>query len=34
MAGKIAKWGTLGTAFLLVFYFRGDIERYIKMKRM
>jgi hypothetical protein len=32
--GKIALWSALAaTAFTLV-YFRGDIQRYIKMKRM
>ena len=31
---KIAKWGTLGATISMLFYFRGDIERYIKMKRM
>lgn len=32
--GKIAKLGTIGTALWMLVYFRGDIERYIKMKRM
>jgi hypothetical protein len=32
--GKLIMWGTLGATTYMLFYFRGDIERYIKMKRM
>ena len=34
MVGRIVKWGTLGATVSMLIYFRGDIERYIKMKRM
>jgi hypothetical protein len=34
MAGKIVKWGSLGAGVLMLVYFRGDIRRYVKMKRM
>jgi hypothetical protein len=32
--GKIVKWGTIGATVGMLVYFRGDIQRYIKMKRM
>ena len=32
--GTIVKWGSLAAAISGVFYFRGDLQRYIKMKRM
>lgn len=32
--GKILKWGALGATLYLMVFFRGDIQRYIKMKRM
>jgi len=32
--GNIAKWGTLGATLYILVYFRGDIQRYVKMKRM
>ncbi len=31
---KVVKWGSLAATFCSVFYFRGDIKRYVKMKRM
>jgi hypothetical protein len=31
---KIVKWGTLAATIYSLFYFRGDIQRYVKMKRM
>jgi hypothetical protein len=34
MAGKIVKWSTLGAGVFMLVYFRGDIQRYVKMKRM
>jgi hypothetical protein len=34
MAGKIIKWGSLAALAYLMVYFRGDMRRYIKMKRM
>ena len=34
MTGKIMKWGTVAALGLTVFYFWGDIQRYVKMKRM
>ena len=32
--GKIVKWGALGATIGLLVFFRGDIQRYVKMKRM
>jgi hypothetical protein len=32
--GKIVKWTTIGATIGMLFYFRGDLQRYIKMKRM
>ncbi len=32
--GKIVKWGSLAAAISGLYYFRGDVRRYIKMKRM
>lgn len=32
--GNLVKWGTVGATLTMLLYFRGDIERYIKMKRM
>lgn len=34
VARKIATWGTIGAGLSMLFYFRGDIQRYVKMKRM
>lgn len=34
MSGTLVKWGTIGATIFTLFYFRGDIQRYIKMKRM
>jgi hypothetical protein len=31
---KIVKWGTLTATAFSLYYLRGDIRRYIKMKRM
>jgi hypothetical protein len=32
--GKILKWGTLAATIFSLFYFRGDLQRYAKMKMM
>jgi hypothetical protein len=32
--GKIVRWGSLLAAVYGLFYFRGDIQRYAKMKMM
>jgi hypothetical protein len=32
--GKVLKWGTLASTIFTLVYFRGDINRYVKMKRM
>lgn len=34
MFGRIFKWGTIATTIGMLAYFRGDIQRYVKMKRM
>jgi hypothetical protein len=34
MVGKIVGWGTLAAVVCTLVFFRGDIERYMKMKRM
>ena len=34
MVGKILKWGTIAATVYTLVYFRGDMRRYIKMKRM
>jgi hypothetical protein len=31
---KIVKWGTVAAAVYSLVFFRGDIERYVNMKRM
>lgn len=31
---KIIGWGTLAATVWSLIYFRGDIQRYVKMKRM
>ena len=31
---RMMKWGMLTATLGLLVYFRGDIERYVKMKRM
>ncbi len=31
---KVVKWGSLAAAVCSVYYLRGDLQRYIKMKRM
>jgi hypothetical protein len=31
---RIVKWGTLTAAACSLYYLRGDIRRYVKMKRM
>jgi hypothetical protein len=33
-AGKLLKWSTLAATIASLVYFRGDIQRYVKMKRM
>jgi hypothetical protein len=32
--GKVLKWGTLAATVASLIYFRGDIQRYVKMKMM
>lgn len=32
--GQIVKWGTLAAVVYSLIYFRGDFQRYVKMKRM
>jgi hypothetical protein len=34
MAGKIVKWGSLAAVVYTLVYFRGDLQRYLKMKLM
>jgi hypothetical protein len=34
MAGKIVKWGSLAAVVHTLVYFRGDLQRYLKMKLM
>jgi hypothetical protein len=34
MFGKIVKWSAIGATIGVLVMFRGDIQRYIKMKRM
>ena len=31
---KAVKWGSLAATVYSLYYFRGDIQRYVKMKRM
>jgi hypothetical protein len=31
---KLVKWGTIAAAVYSVYFFRGDIQRYTKMKMM
>jgi hypothetical protein len=31
---KIVKWGSLAATLYSVYFLRGDIKRYVKMKRM
>ena len=32
--GKVVKWGSLAATIYSLFYFRGDLQRYVKMKMM
>jgi hypothetical protein len=32
--GKIVKWGSLAAIVYSLVYFRGDLQRYMKMKLM
>lgn len=32
--GKLVKWGSIAATVSMLIYFRGDIQRYLKMKRM
>jgi hypothetical protein len=34
MTGKIMKWGSLAAVVYTLVYFRGDFQRYLKMKLM
>lgn len=34
MAGKIVRWGSLAAVVYTLVYFRGDLQRYFKMKLM
>jgi hypothetical protein len=31
---KVVKWGTIAATVYSMYFFRGDIQRYVKMKRM
>ena len=31
---KMVTWGALGAAVYILIYFRGDLQRYVKMKMM
>lgn len=32
--GKMVTWGSIGASICMLVYFRGDLQRYVKMKRM
>jgi len=32
--GKVVRWGSLAAAIYSLYFFRGDLNRYIKMKLM
>ena len=32
--GKVVKWGSLAATIYGLMYFRGDMQRYVKMKMM
>jgi hypothetical protein len=32
--GKLVKWGSIAATVFGLVYFRGDLQRYVKMKRM
>lgn len=34
MFGKVVKWGSLAATVCSIYYFRGDLQRYVKMKMM
>lgn len=34
LAGKLVKWGSVAAIIYAVIYFRGDFQRYLKMKMM
>ncbi len=34
MTSKLIKWGSLAAVVYAVIYFRGDFQRYLKMKMM
>ena len=34
MFGKVVKWGSLAATVYSLYYFRGDLQRYVKMKMM
>jgi hypothetical protein len=31
---KVVKWGSLAATMYSLYYFRGDLQRYVKMKMM
>lgn len=31
---KVVKWGSLAATLYSLYYFRGDLQRYVKMKMM
>jgi hypothetical protein len=33
-AGKLVRWSTIAGTLSILIYFRGDLQRYIKMKMM
>jgi hypothetical protein len=34
MLGKVIKWGSLAATVYSLYFFRGDLRRYVKMKMM
>jgi hypothetical protein len=34
MKSKVFLWGTIAAAMYGLYYFRGDLQRYVKMKMM
>ena len=34
MFGKVVKWGSLAATVYSLYFFRGDLQRYVKMKMM
>ena len=34
MLGKVVKWGSLAATVYSLYFFRGDLQRYVKMKML